>query len=235
LNENRKPLAEQKQSIINYPLSIINYSLPMRFLVREQSYEQRVAGGVLRYERDNRPIPTRETWRITRAPGGHTIWRTDLDARQGESGDSLLWHLVRHADGSPERLLWRTLDRQGAELKGDVLWEGDRALHHRISAGERQEWPWSADSVLLLPSCLGLALLTRTPGTHPALWLVSADLHPVTLTVQAESADATGQWYRITWHDQVRRICVTPHHCPLAMQRPDGLHARTTQLLTPLT
>lgn len=215
----------------------------MRFLIGEHSYEHPVASGQLRYERDGRPVGSVEYWRITAAPGGYTIWRVDLDAREGESGAGYLYHLLLNADGRPERLLYQVIARCGAVQKGSLLFESGQAVHRRESAAsgdDRELLPWSAESRCFFPSALGLTLLLRPPfpAGGVALWpdvgdgrepvVVRATTPTIVATAAAPPAHAA---YAVAWDDRQRLLAVDDALYPIAVQRPDGLRATVVRLL----
>lgn len=220
----------------------------MRFLVREQPYEQLLAAGRLRYRQNGAPTGAVEHWRATRAPDGHRILRVDLDARAAESGRSYLYHWVQDGAGRPLRLTYLCLLPDAANVRGKLLFSGPALLNSRHVAGQHQdeEVEWDETARFFFPSVAGLLLALAPAG--PGAWSAwSLDMHaPVaspgffalrrqTLTIQAIHQGWAGtlpaqpaQAWQITWDDQSRSIWLDDYGWPLAMQRQDGLTAQRT-------
>ena len=100
----------------------------MRFIIPELPYEQPVARGVWRYERDGIPTGAIEQWRLSAAHEGYQFLRVDLDARSAPSGRSYLFHAVLDEDNQPVRLKFR-LWQAASEIMGNVHLEGDAVLY----------------------------------------------------------------------------------------------------------
>jgi hypothetical protein len=135
----------------------------MRFLVPEQSYEQPLASGQLRYERDGQPTGAVESWRWSQGTPGYRILRVDLDARAAPSGYSYLYNLVQRENGRFEQLKYRFW-ANGVQLKGNVLLE-DEVI---VATREVNEQYVTEETAVLpgccfwFPSSVGLGLLENS-------------------------------------------------------------------------
>jgi len=151
----------------------------MRFLIREMDYEVRLAAGKLRYEQNGQPTGAVEEWRLNAAVEGYRFLRVDLDAREAQSGQSTLYHLVLNPAGQPERLKFR-FDGNKTSIVGDAMFLGDQITLTHIENGERSEQDIELDNLAIdddrcsdrstfwFPSILGLGLLAgvHTPHDH---------------------------------------------------------------------
>lgn len=146
----------------------------MRFLIREMDYEVRLAAGKLRFEQNGQSTGAVEEWRLNAAVEGYRFLRVDLDAREAQSGQSTLYHLILNPAGQPERLKFR-FDGNKTSIVGDVMFLGDQITLTHIENGERTEQDFELDSLtkkvdhcsdrstFWFPSTLGLSLLA---GIH---------------------------------------------------------------------
>lgn len=199
----------------------------MRFIVHEQAYEQPIAAGQLRYARDGRATGAVESWRLTKAVEGYEILRVDLDARAAESGHSYLYHLVRRADKTPERLSYRFWG-------DDLMIEGTLLLEETVVTNTRTvNGTTYTDDVDLpsgygfwFPSSIGLGLLAGFGG-GTAVTLASVNgnrlsvfgLQVVEVVVMGERP------LTIRWLENERRIWLDEHGWVVKMEReglPDG-------------
>jgi hypothetical protein len=224
-------------------------------LIGELGYEKRVATGLLRYTLGGQPTGTVEHWRVTTAPDGYTFLRVDLDSRESDSGNSYLYHLLMGPDGLPERLTYQFFGRTALTVKGNVLFEADRLVHHRETNGVHrdEEMAVSAETRFFFPTTHGLSLLTRryVSGLY--------NVHAVTLNMYGEDdherffalmpltielvpyrhlseftlmgRTIVGHPFSITWPENHRHLDVDKHHVPLSMQRNDGLTATETRYM----
>jgi hypothetical protein len=229
----------------------------MRFVIREQPYEKPVAAGLLRYEQDGEPTGAVEHWRLTNAAEGYRFLRVDLDAREADSGDSYLYHLVLSPDNRPERLKFRFYNA-GTMISGDVLIEDsvmtlvrDVNVQHVNNHVDKQfEETVEMDDQLLFwyPSVMSLGLLASytidsellPTGKFSALTLdKTADFafKRVDLTLQVgqeeilvvAQQDVAVRPFSIRWEDQVRTLWLNPQGRPVKMVRGDGLKAVETR------
>lgn len=228
----------------------------MRFLVNEKRYETPIASGLLRYMRDDAPIGSTESWRLTRTTGGDKILRVDLDLRENDGG-SFLYHLVLTADDAPQRLTYRYIGKKlkADELSGNVLFTDGALTNSRKSAeGYRdQELP---SLPFFFPTTIGLGWLARQ---HPQGSVVSLDMHSdiaadaflgfiqfvPTLTPQRTRdikhvvvgrTTHPATTLAISWADQTRKLWLLMGdkalgRWPLKMVRQDGLIAQETRLV----
>ncbi len=208
----------------------------MRFLVREQPYEQLLAAGRLRYIQAGAPTGAVEHWRVTHAPDGHHILRVDLDARAAESGRSYLYHWVQDDAGRPLRLTYRCLLPQATNVRGKLLFTDTTLLNSRHIADQHQEEEvaWDEAASFFFPSVAGLMLALSSPAdtaTRPAWTLdmhVPADrpdfftLRSYTLHIQQRRP---AQTWEIAWDDQTRLLWLDEQGWPRRLQRQDGLTA----------
>lgn len=219
----------------------------MRFIIREQPYEKPVAAGLLRYELDGKPTGTVEHWRLTDAAEGYRFFRVDLDAREAESGDTYLYHLVLSPDNRPERLKFRFYNAR-TSISGDLLIEDSVMTLIRDVNGQRfEETAETNDQTLFwYPSTMGLGTLAYChpdplpEGTNTAVTLDKAAdfaVKQVEVTFQTGEKEmlAVGQQnvgvrpFSISWQDQVRTLWLNPHKRPVKMVRGDGLTAIETR------
>lgn len=224
----------------------------MRFIIHEQPFEKPLATGLLRYEQDGRSTGTVEHWRLTEAAEGYRFFRVDLDARDGASGDSYLYHLVLNPDNRPERLKFRFYNPR-TTITGDLLMEDSVVTLIRDINDQQGEHHFEetakADNqtVFWYPSAMGLGLLayshpdplpagTFPTGTFPAITLDKAAdfaLRRVNVTLQPGEKETLAVARQnvvvrpllIRWQDQSRTIWLNPHKRPVKMVRGDGLAA----------
>ncbi len=203
----------------------------MRFIVHEQPYEQPIAAGQLRYERDGRATGAVESWRLTRAVAGYEILRVDLDAREAESGHSYLYHLVRREDKTPERLSYRfwgnDLMVEGNMLLADTTVTNTRTVNGRTDTEdvelERGYGFW-------FPSSVGVGLLAGFGGgTAVTLASVSSEQLAVSgewlsvFGLQVVEVVVTGtRPLTIRWLENERRLWLDQHGWVVKMER-EGL------------
>jgi hypothetical protein len=213
----------------------------MRFIVKEQRYEKQIGSGLFRYELDGVPTGAVEHWRLTEATEGYEVLRVDLDAREAASGHSYLYHLVRQANGTPERLAYRFWSA-GLQIEGTLLFSetaitGTRAVNGRTHEEDLDIEP---DTPFWFPSAAGLGLLLKVKGgaevtavtlnnsvgdeNSLALQSVTVDVYPtITDTIEVKVAGKTIEAVptMIHWNDQKRLITRDLNFWPVAMQRPN--------------
>lgn len=207
----------------------------MRFILAEQPYETVLASGQLQYQQDGRATGAVETWQLSQALDGYQLVRVDLDARQAASGHSYLYHLLRQANGRPERLEYRFW-QAGVLLAGRLLFTDTAVIARRTINGTtyEEELPWTAQTHFWFPASVGLGLLvpfdsgtavtlSGPPNESAALFQIqTVEVH---ITPYAEAA------YRITWPNNERIIWVNQHNWPIKMVRDNGLTAVETRAL----
>lgn len=210
----------------------------MRFIIREQDYEQLVASGQLVYELDGQPTGTLETWRLTEAVAGYRFLRVDLDAREAASGNSYLYHATLNDKGTAERLKFRVYGDQ-RQILGDVLFEDSSVTVARQIDDERHVEELSVPSgfAFWFPTAMGLSLLTGPSLEDGMVAAVSLDpdqdFAAVVTNVrrsyrEEEELVVTRQvvWVRrclIGWLDQIRTIWIDKYGLPVVVERDDGL------------
>lgn len=213
----------------------------MRFIVKEQDYEKPIAAGLLRYEQDGQPTGAVETWRLTTPDTGYEVLRVDLDARAAASGHSYLYHLVRQADGAPQRLAYRFWG-DGLQVEGTLLFDethitGTRAVNGRTYP---EDLEIESGTLFWFPSVIGLGLALKAKkvtgntavtlngvidGAQTlALQQVVADVH--FLITDTKPMDIAGQTLEtvptmIHWNGNQRIVARDQNYWPVAMQRPD--------------
>jgi hypothetical protein len=218
----------------------------MRSLIHELPYEQPLAAGLLRYERDGRATGAVEHWQLTAAVHGYRFLRVDLDARDAASGDSTLFHLTLSPQGRPERLRFRFF-RPGCDVDGHLLFDESQVTLSRLINRVRHE----EETMLLpeyafwFPSTVGLGLLAPYAGQDAAVAAVM--LHKATnfgllaTDVQLQPGETGRLLIRqnelpvrllnIHWHDQERLIWLDETGWPVKMRRGDGLTAVETRYI----
>ncbi|GIK56647.1 MAG: hypothetical protein BroJett015_23100 [Chloroflexota bacterium] len=212
----------------------------MRFIVHEQPYEKPIAAGRLRYERDGRATGAVESWRLTQAVEGYEVLRVDLDARPAESEHSYLYHLVRRADKTPERLSYRfwgdDLMIEGTVLLEDTVVTNTRTVNGTTYTDDVELEPGYG---FWFPSSVGLGLLAGFGGgTAVTLESVSSEQ----LAVSSERVSAFGlqvvavvvageRPLTIRWLENERRIWLDEHGWVVKMRRGDGLTAVETRAI----
>lgn len=221
----------------------------MRFIIKEQPYEQLLAAGELRYARNGRATGSVEQWRLTTAVDGYTFLRVDLDARAGESGNSWLYHATLNPAGRCEMLKYRFWG-QGPAVEGNLVLEDDAAINGRTIDQTRYEdvLALAPGYAFWFPSSVGLGLLVPRSGPHPAVTLDAAATSdapekafrlretavtiqpgaPATLVVMGR--ETAVRPHVIQWADHTRTLWLDDHDWPLQMQRDDGLTAVETRL-----
>lgn len=207
----------------------------MRFLLKEQPYEKRIAAGTLRYERDGEPTGVLEHWRVTHALEGYKFLRVDLDGRKS-SGDTFLYRVLLNGDGGLEDIRWRFYNAD-FHAGGQVLFgDGHITAVREIRDGQYfEEEVEEADGVsFFFPAVMGLWMLCGK-AVETA---VTLDMHHretaefMKLTPFSVQLTQTGETFRISWRDQWCEVVLGEHGWPVRMTRPDGLTAveqRTVQ------
>jgi hypothetical protein len=219
----------------------------VRFIISEQPYEQPLARGLWRYEKDGHATGAVEQWRLSAAHDGYHFLRVDLDARQAASGRSYLYHAVLDQARRPMRMKYRVW-RGADEVIGNVHLEEDAVLfsgsfgEHRfeelITVPEGYEF-W-------FPSCIALGLLAMSQftGNVTGVALVISDtqidgpaLMPLVtglekIGARPEESLESGQGpVRLFWENQQRSIWLDSSGWPRRMIRQDGLLAVESQLV----
>jgi hypothetical protein len=198
----------------------------MRFLLKEQPYEKRLAAGELRYEQDGRPTGAIEYWRHTHAHDGYHFWRVDLDGR-ASSGDTFLYNLLLDPHGRPADLRWRFYNGDG-RAEGQILFEAGQLTAVRTVNGQRfeQEVP---PAPFFFPSVAGLWLLRGVAGGgQEVLTLAMHQREPevfMALVPLAAELMHDDNQTTLRWGDQERRIQWNAQGYPMQMVRQDGLTA----------
>jgi hypothetical protein len=230
----------------------------MRFIIRELPYERPLAAGQMRYELNDQVTGAVENWRLTSAASGYRFLRVDLDARNAESGDSYLYHLVLDASGRPERLSYRFWGH-GLQVTGNVLLDSGNLTASRQVNGTRYEdlVEFTASCGFWFPSSIGLGLLGNCAqgGDPPGAGIARAitldaaldrmpleeaqffALRPVEVELRlgnSERLQFLGQEvmvrpFTIRWLDQERTIWLDNTNWPLKMARSDGLTSIETR------
>jgi len=223
----------------------------MRFIIKEQPYEEVIAAGKYRYERDGRPTGAVEQWRLTAVTDGYQFLRVDLDARDAPSGHTYLYHAVVHPDGSVERLKYRFWGG-GLDIVGDIVLAETAVTATRIYNGQASE------QVLDLPKGYRF-WFPSVAGLHFAGWrgndpktavtlngqiggpdtlaaqVVAFECYPtITDYLAREIAGQVRQYspWRLSWNDQIRVIWRSAENgWPLGLERGDGLTAVASQLI----
>lgn len=215
----------------------------MRFLLHEQPYENLVASGRLVYERNDQPTGAIENWRLTDAAAGYRFLRVDLDARQAESGQSSLFHLILNPQGEPERLRFRFFGPY-QQVRGTVLFENATLTVVREQPGHERHEAEFAAAPFWFPATVGLSLLAGLTGEGQveAVTLdAAASFTPCLVTLhyhegQPETVQVMGQVRELrpltlAWADQTRTIWLDARQRPLLMERQDGLCGRETRYI----
>ncbi len=197
----------------------------MRFIIKEQSFEQVIAAGEYRYERDGRPTGAVEKWRRTAVTDGYQFVRVDLDARAAPSGHSYLYHAVVNPAGAVERLKYRFWGA-GLDVVGDVVLMATAVTATRTVNGQDSEQVFDLPPGyrFWFPSVVGLHFVGRgANGVATAVTLNGQVGGPDTLAVQVveftyhmlitdtmekEIAGQVRQYvpHKLAWNDQIRII-----------------------------
>ena len=208
----------------------------MRFLVREQTYENPVASGRLRYRVDGDDTGALETWRLNDAVDGYRLLRIDLDGRKAQSRDSYLYHLLLDPDGQPERLTYRFWGGDGHKVEGNLFFEGTQVICGRTVNGARVAdiaVDRSDPLIWWFPAAVSVhTFAALDDGSYEALWLDrEADLALKRVTVTVEHlAEATltvmnrpvhTRQKRIAWLDEERIAWFDEHQWPIKVQHND--------------
>ena len=223
----------------------------MRFLVKEQRYEKQIAAGQFRYELNGEPTGAVETWRLNAAMDGFEILRVDLDAREADSGHSYIYHLVRQANGHPERLayrFWGDSDPIGhLEIEGTLLFEERSILGTRSVNGVTyaEDIDIKRGTGFWFPSAVGLGLaatmksgtavtLNNVIGGKNTLALKQIDMQVTPMVDDFVDVEIAGKMvkatsWQVSWKDHMRFVLRDEHGWPIKMQRNDQLTAVETR------
>lgn len=221
----------------------------MRFIVKEQPYEKKIASGLFQYEQDEKLTGAVESWRLTTAVPGYQILRVDLDAREAASGNSTLFHLVQTDDGVFERLTYRFWNDK-LNVEGNVLFEENRIIERRTVNKERrqQDLAHPPHAHFWFPSTVGLGLLANlgmqtelsafTLNMDPANLALFLGLKSVTLALTTgpvephliHDKEVIVRPLTVEWENQKRVLWLDDEtNWPLKMVRDDGLTAVESQ------
>ena len=220
----------------------------MRFLVKEQRYEKQIGAGQFRYELNGEPTGAVETWRLNAAMDGYEILRVDLDAREAESGHSYVYHLVRRADGHPERLAYRFWG-DDLQVEGTLLFSERSILGTRSINGVTlpEDMDIKRGTGFWFPSVVGLGLAAKMKsGTAVtlnnlingrdtlALKQIGMQVTPtvddfVDVEIAGKLVKATS--WQVSWKGHIRFVLRDEHGWPIQMQRDDQLTAVETRYI----
>lgn len=218
--------------------------------MREQAYEQPLAGGRYHYRRQGHSTGSYESWRLTRAAGGYRFLRVDLNADAGEGGDSTIYHLTLNPNGGPERLSFRHF-RRGPALAGNLLFDGGTVTLTQSVAADRTEevitlpepyafwFPATAALSLpaALPPCSEYPALILSKGQTFTLQQATVSVReqpPVKIRVMGASQltkPVTVEWQQSARSPGQRTLWLDAFGWPLQMARDDGLLAVETRYL----
>jgi hypothetical protein len=144
----------------------------MRFIIREQEYEQLVAAGRLTYRSG-----TLESYRLTEAAEGFQVMRVDLDRRSSDTEDSLLIHILLDSSQHLERLKMRELSPDNSvnvdALAGVGLLSISREDQHGVEYSELEQ---PLGFGLLLPGFIGLGLVLNYSEKGSVTSLIALDI-----------------------------------------------------------
>jgi len=217
----------------------------MRFIIHELPYERPRLAGQLRYERDGQPTGTVESWRLSDAADGYRFLRVDLDAREGESGRSWLYHVTLNPAGQPEQVRARFWE-EGREVnlaavRQDDEWlaarQVDGVAYQDVARGEAFWFPAGSGLALLRSSAgqtRGVTLLTDTSDPARLLALVQT---PVSIVLGATTTETVGdetlpvQSLSVAWGQSRRTVWLDNDARPLRLWREDGLTAAAQRLV----
>jgi hypothetical protein len=219
----------------------------VRFIIPELPYEQPLAKGVWRYERDGRPTGAVEHWRLSTAHDGFQFLRVDLDARSAPSGRSYLFHAVLDPQLEPVRLQYR-LWQGSIEVIGNVHLEKEGVL---FTSGKDEG---RIEEIIAMPagykfwfpasSALGLLALAQFTERTAAVGLIISEnevdgpaLLPLVTIVEKIGSNRYAQQssgqnpIQLFWENQRRTVWLDAAGWPERMERPDGLTAVESQLV----
>lgn len=200
----------------------------MRFLLKEQPYEKKIAAGRLFYRKNGRFTGAVEHWRYTNAFDGYCFLRVDLDGRES-SGHSYLYNLLLNENDQPEQLKYRFFSKE-MRISGQLLFEnGEIVSVHEVN-GHRVETVFADTGLFWFPSSIGLGL-TKTFEGRTAVGTTlnskmnncSADcLAPFQRETTIAREDSS---LKISWHSGWRKIRCDSNGFVVHMVRDDGLEA----------
>lgn len=216
----------------------------MRFIIREQDYEELVASGRFRYEKNGQPTGATESWRLTKVISGYCFVRVDLDGQDAESKESVLYHLVLAPDGTPERLKYIYF-KPGGVLRGDVQLAHKSITNGRSLNGERhhETLDLPGEFAFWFPSTIGLSMLLKKGTSDNVLDTVSPDrassfqLSRKKMTIRCAQEEHIVVINRqllvrpcsIHWDNETRELWLDEYSWPVKLRRNDGLTAIETQ------
>jgi hypothetical protein len=232
----------------------------MRFIIRELPYEKPLAAGQMQYEINGQATGAVEKWRLTSAASGYRFLRVDLDARDAQSGDTYLYHLVLNGKGQPERLSYRFWGPT-LQVTGNVLLESGNLAATRQVNGTRFEdlVEFTTSCGFWFPSTIGLGLLgncaqggrppgdsviravtlnarfNELPSVKAHAFALEASEVKLTLGISEKLVvmrrEVAAKPLTIRWQDQERTIWLDESNWPLKMARSDGLSSVETRLV----
>jgi len=228
----------------------------MRFIIREQDYEQLVAAGKFRYGPKGQMAEITESWRMTSIADDYFFLRVDYDERETSSGESTLFHLALAPNRVPERLKFRHFE-PGQEIIGDVQIGSREITLSRSVNGHKFEDEESMTSGhrFWFPSAIGLALLvsskrvindrannnlsskpilTATLNKKNAFELVSQTAqinYEAKEEIAVSNTDVAVQRYSIEIGDQKSTLWIDDHLLPIQLHQGDDLMATETQYI----
>ena len=205
----------------------------MRFLLKEQPYEKRIAAGTFRYERDGEPTGALEHWRYTHALDGYKFLRVDLDGRKS-SGDTFLYRVLLNENGRLEDIRWRFYNSE-FHAGGQVLFgDGHITAVREVRDEHFEEEVELVDGVaFFFPALMGLWLLAgqavRTAVTLDMHQRESAEFMKLVSFPAQVSVNQDG--FMLSWGGTNRVVSLGEHGWPVRMTRPDGLTAVEQRLM----
>lgn len=207
----------------------------MRFIIREQDYEQLIAAGRLTYRSG-----AVEHWRLTEAVAGFRVMRVDFDRRDTAVASSTLMHLLMDPDGRPERLKLRHFAPDNpADV--DVLVDSGSLSVSRDCNDDvtRDELILPPGFGLLMPATIGLALFVWSSRSQSCASAIDLDeqrcFAPVLTSIELEplaeeDLTVTGQLvavrpYLIRRNEMDYTIWLDEQGLPVRLEAEDGLRA----------
>lgn len=203
----------------------------MRKLIHELPYERPVAAGRFEYFEKGVATGALEVWQLNAVQDGYRFLRVDLNAA-ASSGDNVLYHLALDSVGRPQRLKFHFF-RQGAQVRGDVLFGEGTALLTREVDGRRveSEAAFGPRATFWFPSGAGLGLLadaqsgaglTLRREDDFALWPVDLALEEGPAeTVVVMGRELETRQLRVRWEDQKRVLWLDEARWPVRVRRGD--------------
>jgi hypothetical protein len=216
----------------------------MRFLIREQEFETPIASGRFQYEKEGQPAGVIESWRLTEVINDYSFLRIDLDKRESDQEQSILFHVVLNPAGKPERVKARLISMESSMLSDISIQEQSALLTGEIN-GKRfeDEKKYGSNTIFWFRTVIGYGLLARNSGIDKKPLGLEFNFRKVSLMNQKIAITEIGtsevldkghgnfvvRPYLISWNNKRKRVWLDDGNWPIKMDFGNNLMATDTQ------